>query len=217
MAKKDRTGNKRRPRRENLRAERLAYYLVVTDAAETEKNYLQGLREALPPAERDHIEIVVRQAKKSEDLVAAVLEYAARAPQYRECWIVFDRDRVVPFDEIIAKAQREDIRVGWSNPCIEIWFDAYFGDMHGAYQDSVKCCSGFAQTFARRTGSEYKKSSKDLYAKLAQYGDEASAIRIARDRLRQFERDGVHRPSQQCPATTLHELVAEIRVKTQRS
>ena len=213
--KKDRTGNKRKMRRMNLREEHLAYYLIVTDAAETEKNYLQGLRHALPPEVADHIEIVVRQAKKSEDIVASALEYAVRAPQYRECWIVFDRDRVVTFDAIIRQAERKDIRVGWSNPCIEIWFDAYFGQMHGEYQTSVQCCSGFAETFFKKTGSEYKKSSKDIYAKLAQYGDEARAIQIARRRLEQFERDGVHKPSEQCPATTLHALVAEIRGKIQ--
>lgn len=35
-------------------------------------------------------------------------------------WIVFDRDQVQGFDEIIAKAEREGIQVGWSNPCFEI-------------------------------------------------------------------------------------------------
>ena len=49
--------------------------------------------------------------------------------EYRIPWIVFDRDQVQGFDEIIAKAEREGIQVGWSNPCFEIdvcifWFHA---------------------------------------------------------------------------------------------
>ena len=84
---------------------------------------------------------------------------------------MFDRDQVIDFDEIIRKAEREGIKVGWSNPCIEIWFDAYFGKMH-AYQESKQCCERFAETFERVTGEEYSKADSDIYAILNQYGNE---------------------------------------------
>ena len=87
-------------------------------------------------------------------------------PQYGEPWIVFDRDRVIHFDQIIENAKQEGVNVGWSNPCIEIWFDAYFGRMHG-YQDSVTCCREFANTFEKKTGQEYKKSSNPSSSVLA--------------------------------------------------
>ena len=41
---------------------------------------------------------------------------------FKETWIVFDRDRVPDFDKLIQKANYRGISVAWSNPCIEIWF-----------------------------------------------------------------------------------------------
>ena len=49
--------------------------------------------------------------------------------QHRIPWIVFNRDQVQGFDEIIAEAVSKGIQVGWSNPCFEIWMYAYFGSM----------------------------------------------------------------------------------------
>ena len=103
----------------------LGYYFVVTDTKETERNYLYGLRDALPAELQGRIVIKVSSAKTKELIKAC--EQATIDPQYRQCWIVFDRDKVVNFDDIIREAQSRDIKIGWSNPCIEIWFDAYFG------------------------------------------------------------------------------------------
>ena len=149
---------------------------------------------------------------KTDELVAACRELASLEPQYGQPWIVFDRDRVVRFDEIIRQAEAEDIRVGWSNPCIEIWFDAYFGKMH-SYQDSVICCREFGATFERKTGQEYKKSNRRIYEMLTRYGDEPEAIRIAENRLKQYERDGIDVPSEMCPCTTVYQLIDKIRKK----
>lgn len=133
-------------------------------------------------------------------------------PQYGEPWIVFDRDRVTHFDQIIRDALQAGIHVGWSNPCIEIWFDAYFGKMRPC-PDSVVCCRTFAAGFEQRTGQEYSKSSSQIYALLNRYGDEAKAIQTAEARLKQYLRDGINKPSEMSPCTTVHRLVAEIKEK----
>ena len=153
---------------------------------------------------------------KTDELVTACKEQAAMEPQYGEPWIVFDRDRVIHFDQIIENAKQEGVNVGWSNPCIEIWFDAYFGRMHG-YQDSVTCCREFANTFEKKTGQEYKKSSNQIYTMLNRYGNEPEAIKIAGSRYAQYLRDGVDKPSGMCPCTTVHRLVDEIKDKIERS
>lgn len=128
-------------------------------------------------------------------------------------WIVFDRDRVTNFDGIIEQAKREGVNVGWSNPCIEIWFDAYFGKIH-SYIDSVTCCRKFGETFKQRTGQEYHKDSRQIYAVLNRFGDEVKAIRIAESRLQGHLKDGIGKPSEMCPCTTVHTLVNEIQQKT---
>ncbi len=214
MAKADRTGKRKKRETAMRRVPDLGYYIIVTDAKETEKNYLYGLRDLLPKDLQGRIVIKVSTAK-TDELVDICKSQASLEPQYGEPWIVFDRDRVTRFDEIIQKAYKEGINTGWSNPCIEIWFDAYFGQMH-SYQDSKQCCYRFAETYERRTGLEYSKADKHLYEILNRYGDEKKAIDIAERRLKSHVMCGVNKPSEMIPATTLHHLVDEIRQKTNK-
>lgn len=211
MARADRNG-KRKPREAfHTRVPDLGYYFIVTDTKETEANYMYGLRDSLPKGLQGRIVIKVSKAK-TQELVKACKEQAALEPQYGQPWIVFDRDRVVNFDEIIEQAKREDINVGWSNPCIEIWFDAYFGKMH-PYSDSVICCRKFGETFEQKTGQEYHKDSPQIYILLNRFGDETKAIQIAENRLQGYSKNGIDKPSEMCPCTTVHRLVDEIRKK----
>ena len=193
----------------------MGYYFIVTDTRETEENYMYGIRDSLPKDLQGRIVIKVSKAK-TDELVTVCKEQAAMEPQYGEPWVVFDRDRVIHFDQIIENAKQEGVNVGWSNPCIEIWFDAYFGRMHG-YQDSVTCCREFANTFEKKTGQEYKKSSNQIYTMLNRYGNEPEAIKIAGSRYAQYLRDGVDKPSGMCPCTTVHRLVDEIKDKIESS
>lgn len=215
MAKADRNGKRKGRDSFRKRIPDLGYYFVVTDTKETEGNYLFALRDSLPKELRGRIVIKVSKAK-TDKLVETCKNQASLEPQYGEPWIVFDRDRVMNFDQIIETARREGVNVGWSNPCIEIWFDAYFGKMH-SYQDSVICCREFSNTFEKRTGQEYSKSSDQIYSILNRFGDENKAIKIAEARLEQYVRDGVDKPSRMCPCTTVHKLVNEIKNKVEKS
>lgn len=212
MARADRNGKRKSREAFRTRVPDLGYYFIVTDAAETEANYMYGLRDSLPKELQGRIVIKVSKAK-TQELVKTCKEQAALEPQYGQPWIVFDRDRVVNFDEIIEQAKREGVNVGWSNPCIEIWFDAYFGKMH-SYNDSVTCCRKFGEAFKHRTGQEYHKDSQQIYAVLNRFGDESKAIQIAERRLQGYLKDSIDRPSEMCPCTTVYKLVNEIKVKT---
>lgn len=215
MAQEDRRGKRAGRSNFRTRVPDLGHYFIVTDTAETEKNYIHGLRDSLPGSLQGRIVIKVSQAK-TDELVRVCQEQAALQPQYAEPWIIFDRDQVDGFDQIIATAKQEGVHVGWSNPCIEIWFDAYFGKMH-TYQDSVACCREFANTFEKKTGQKYKKSSSRIYTMLNRHGDEAKAIKIAESRLAQHLKDGIDKPSEMCPCTTIHRLVNEIKDKAEKS
>ena len=186
------------------------FYFIVTDTVETEKNYLIGLRQSLPEELQGRLVIKVLTTK-TEDLISAC-EEADIDPQYRQRLIAFDRDRVVNFDKIVEDATSKGIRVGWSNPCIEIWFSAYFGKMP-AVQESVACWKGFAEQFEKKTGHNYSKSDHQIYAILNKYGKEADAIKCAECRYQNHLRSGTSMPSKMCPCTTVHWLVDEIRKK----
>ena len=186
----------------------LGYYLIVTDTEETEKNYFEGLKNSIPAEIRDRIVIRVEKAKTTYGLVERTLELCSTQAQKRIPWIVFDRDQVKDFDGIIREARYNDIQVGWSNPCFEIWMFAYFGEMPNI-ADSVTCCSRFADRFEKATGHAYQKNDEDVYKKLVQYGDFYVAYLLAERNLHQAETDG-RRPSESYPACTVHHLVKEI-------
>ena len=211
MPANKRNGNrKNRENRVPFRTPQLGYYLIVTDTKETEKNYMIGLREAIPTHLRDKLVIKVKSTK-TKNLVDEAKSLAALHPQYGEPWIIFDRDQVKDFDQIISKAENECVNVGWSNPCIEIWFSAYFGTMP-TYRDSIKCCSEFAKKFTDIIKSDYVKADNNIYNLLCAHGDEECAIGIAERKLKQ-QCELCEKPSDMCPATTMHILVEEIKSK----
>ena len=121
---------------------------------------------------------------KTRAIIDKCLELTAYDAQYRIPWIVFDRDQVQGFDEIIAEAVSKGIQVGWSNPCFEIWMYAYFGSM-SAIQDSWTCCSEFGRVYENKTEQKFE----------------------------QCKREGKTKPSEMCPCTTVHKLVGEIKEK----
>ena len=212
MAREERNG-KRKTREQfaRRRVPELGLYFIVTDTKETEKNYMYGLRDSIP--EKLQGKLVIKVVKvKSDDLVDRARELASIDPQYGEIWIIFDHDKVVDFDKIISRAEAAGINVGWSNPCIEEWFNAYFG-MMPVYKDSVECCKEFARCFKKAVGSDYVKSDRSIYDKLVRFGNEGQAIKVAQQKYDEHKNNGRDKPSEMCPCTTVHLLVKEIKSK----
>ena len=169
MAKGDRTGNRKtREQRRTLKVPELGYYLIVTDTEGTERCFFTGLHQALSEEVRNKLVIKVVETK-TRSMIDKCLELTAYEAQYRIPWIVFDRDQVIGFDEIIAEAEKKDIQVGWSNPCFEIWMYAYFGVMP-AIQDSWTCCSEFGRVYESKTGQKYSRQMKRCMEKSAMQG-----------------------------------------------
>lgn len=212
MARKDRTGNRKsRDERRPLKIPALGYYLIVTDTEATERCYFQGLHKSLPGEVQNKLVIKVVETK-TRTMIDKCLEMTAYNAQYRMPWIVFDRDEVKDFDEIIKEAEAYGIGVGWSNPCFEIWMYSYYGEMP-AITESWTCCSEFGKIYQRRTGRKYSKADDGLYEKIFRTGDEEKALQIAQRKYEQCVREGKTIPSQMCPCTTVYQLVGEIRQK----
>ena len=165
----------------------------------------------MPEDVRNKLVIKVVETK-TRTMIDKCLELTAYDAQYRIPWIVFDRDQVQGFDEIIAEAVSKGIQVGWSNPCFEIWMYAYFGAMP-AIRDSWTCCSDFGRVYETKTGQKYSKADEQMYGKLCKFGDEEKAIQIAQQKLEQCKREGKTKLSEIYPCTTVHELVDEIQKK----
>lgn len=215
MARNERNGNRKtREQIAKRRIPELGYYFIVTDTKETEQNYMYGLRDSIPKELQGKLVIKVIRTK-TKNLVEEAMNLASLNPQYGEPWIIFDRDQIQDFDGIIAEAKSKGIHVGWTNPCIEEWFSAYFGAMP-TYSDSVKCCDGFAQAFEKNTSQRYSKSDAFIYEKLNRYGDERTAIIIATQKMDEHKSNCKNKPSEMCPGTTVHLLVDEIKSKIEK-
>lgn len=179
MNAKRRDGGKRQKRTRGGRPKELGNYYIVTDARETEKNYFEGLRASFPANLQDKIEIKVCDVSSYKVLIPEALKGRQKA-QFRQLWLVFDRDRIPDFDAILDKAQAEKIEVGWSNPCFELWLAAYFSGKVPSYSDSKECVEAFKVLYKRATEREYSKNEKNLYDALTKHGDEAKALTAAR-------------------------------------
>ena len=66
MARSDRTGKRKSREVFRTRVPDLGCYFIVTDARETEENYLYGLRDSLPEELQGRIVIRVSRAKTQE-------------------------------------------------------------------------------------------------------------------------------------------------------
>ncbi len=204
---------KRKSRSEitNRRKPELGYYLIVTDTEGTERVYFNGLKESIKDTLGDKLVIKVIETK-NRNMIKESKEFLSELPQYAEPWIVFDKDKNQKFDKIIEEAENSGVKVAWSNPCIEIWFNAYFGKMPN-FQDSVSCCNTFSKEYQKNVGQEYHKTDNKLYSKLIENGNEERAIQLATNKLKEHSRNCKCSPSDMVPATTIHQLVKEIKSK----
>lgn len=187
------------------------HYLVVTDAKGTERHYLNGLKKSLPADQQNKLTLKVVQTNNPADFIAECTRIQNLEPGYvKHTWIVFDYDERPEFDKIIKNAKKEGLLTGWSNPCIEVWFSAYFGELCG--ETSSQCCQDtFKIVFKKHTKCMYTKGDEMIYGRLLTKGDEMGAIERAEGKFQEHKRNGKEIPSEMCPCTSIHRLIKEIR------
>ena len=210
MGKKDRAG-KIENRRSGFREPDLGYYYIVTDAVETEPNFFNGLKEKLPDRLKGRLVIKVKSSK-TYDMVDTILNDISRKPIMYNPWIIFDKDQVKEFDQIIDKAEKHDINVGWSNPCVEILFLSYFGKSPSVF-DQNDCIKQFSLEYKKQLGKDYKKNNKRIYEELSLNGDEDTAINAQERKHNNYIDDKIIKPSEMLGVSTIYKLLKEIGYK----
>ena len=207
MGKKERAG-KIESRNIGFRKPDLGYYYIITDAVETEPNYFNGIKENLPNKVKGRLVIKVKTSK-TYDMVDTILNDVSKSPIVYDPWIVFDRDQVKDFDQIIIKAKKYGVNVGWSNPCIEILFLAYFGKSPNI-NDQKDCIREFENEYYRKTGKKYQKNNKEIYNDLTQNGDETSAVNELKRKYEDYVESGIKLPSKMIGVSMVYTLLEEI-------
>ena len=193
------------------------HYLVMTDAKGTEPHYLNGLKKSLPKNQQNKLSLKVVQTNNPADFVPECKRIINLEPGYvNHTWIVFDYDERPLFDTIIKDAAKEGVSAGWSNPCIGVWFSAYFGEL--CPDTSSGCCQDtFKTVFYQKTACTYSKRDEKIYEHLSRNGDEVKAIERADRRYHEHKINGICEPSKMCPGTGIYVLIKEIRDKCRMS
>ncbi len=187
----------------------------MTDAKGTEQHYLNGLKKSLPADQQNKLSLRVFQTNDPADFIAECKRIQNLEPGYVDnTWIVFDYDERPLFDTIIKDAKKEGFLAGWSNPCIEVRFSAYFGEICGE-TSSQRCQDMFKIVFKQKTTCTYTKRDVKIYERLLKEGDEVKAIERAERKCQEHKRNGIDVPSKMCPGTGIYVLIKEIRDKCQ--
>ena len=203
--------NKKREDRKKISLKSGAY-LIITDTEKTEKNYFEGIKNCITENLKNDLQIKIYSNKPLTKIIDFAAEKRNKDERFRDVWLVFDRDEVKNFDNIIEKAKKSKMNVAWSNPCFEIWLMSYFKNP-GNISNSQSCCSKFGKIFIEKTGKNgYEKSEEKIYSILYEFGNEERAIERARQKYDSSKKEcGV--PSKMIGCTTVYKLVEELKRK----
>ena len=216
MAKKDgnysylkRQANKRQPRET---------FLIVCEGEKTEYYYFTCLREDL---KSNNIKIKVKgEGQNTLSLVkkAINIKNNEKSASYDQVWCVFDKDNYTKeqFNQAEGLAQKENIKIAYSNEAFEIWYILHF-----KYLDTATPRDRYGSILTnqmRKLGlvgekEKYEKSRENIYEKLKPY--QPTAIINAEKLIKRRDELKQH-PFDPHPSTTVHELVRELN-KNSRS
>lgn len=195
-------------RKSAIRNTKQIHYLIVTTGKETEINYFKAFYESLDENIKKYITIDYEVCSINK-LIKKASEKASQYPNTYRVWLVFDTDKDTKIIKDVANnANAYGYNIAFSNPCIELWFLAYFGKSP-TYKNnpnitaSKKCINDLKKYI-----SEYEKNDKKIYEILTTEGSEIKAINIARKKHSSYK--NVH-ILEMYGATNMYELIEEIR------
>lgn len=170
-------------------------FLIVCEGEKTEPNYFKSFR---VPRE------VITVHGVGRNTVSLVLEAIRlrNADNYDQVWCVFDRDSFPAdrFNEALALAEREGIKVAYSNEAFELWYLLHFNFYNtGITHDDYK------KRLDKLLGHKYEKNSSFIHEELR--SRQPTAIVHAKQLLQQY--NPAH-PEQDNPSTTVHLLVEQL-------
>ena len=110
-----------------------------------------------------------------EDAIRIGKEAASRHQNYNQIWCVFDRDSFPAenFNKAFTVAERNKIRIAYSNQCIELWFL-----LHYIFFDSAIDRKDYIVKLSELMGRKYEKNSDEMYALLK--SKQSTAIKNAK-------------------------------------
>lgn len=176
-------------------------FLIVCEGAKTEPNYFRSFR-----LTSSCIKDVFGIGDNTEELVRRTIEYKNNANRYGirydQIWCVFDKDAfpVQNFNNALALANQEGIKVAYSNEAFELWYLLHFD-----YFCTATNRADYITILTSKLGTRYQKNSETMYQKL--FDKQMTAIKNAKRLLTSYS---LCVPCQNNPSTTVHLLVEEL-------
>lgn len=170
-------------------------FLIVCEGEKTEPNYFRKFRVPQLVVQVEGLGMnTIRLVQRALDL--------REHGEYDQAWCVFDKDDFPDrnFNEAIALAERNRIKVAYSNQSFELWYVLHFHYMNNAIprKDYIKMLNV-------ELNHNYEKNSTSIFDELRQR--QATAIRNAERLLSQYS---PAQPSSDNPSTTVHKLVQQL-------
>ncbi|MBR1633994.1 MAG: RloB domain-containing protein [Lachnospiraceae bacterium] len=209
----------RKKRTHDFRVPKANSYLIVTEGKKTEPLYFSGIKDKILASVGGTVDIVdlplidiYGEGASTEKLIEITEEYVSKAKIiYQNIWVIFDKDDFADFDSAVALGKSKGYSVGWSNQCFEYWIFLHFeysdSDLHRS-QWFEKLNSLFKANHLTEHG--YEKNLENLYDLLDSIDGISTAIKNAKRRMADY-REGIDKPSDMSPGTTVHLLVEQLR------
>ncbi len=190
-------GKPLRGRRTNFRPIR-PKFLIVCEGSKTEPNYFKRF-----PVNKTVLELDVRGLGDNTLSLVQRTYDLIQEDNYTQVWCVFDRDSFPAgqFNEALELAQRQDIRVAYSNEAFELWYLLHFH-----YHNTATSRRLYKEKLTERLGRPYQKDDPDMYYELEDL--QPQAIRFAEKLLKFYGPS--HNPERDNPCTSVHLLVQEL-------
>ena len=192
---KRKTGNKR---------QLLSNYLIVVEG-ETEQLYLESLKSLMDYERKKqiNIKIVKANAGNAKTFVQDAIKLKKKL-ELPNVYVVFDNDNYKYIADAFALAEKNDIRIIYSNICFELWFLLHFKFTTSQFE---KCNKLILQL--KRHFPGYKKASYKTYEKFN--GIMTDAMENAK-KLEDFHQKHSQRiPLWELnPYTNMHHLIKEV-------
>ncbi|MDY6804625.1 MAG: RloB family protein [Cyanobacteriota bacterium] len=184
--------------------EAIELFLIVCEGEKTEPNYFQSF--PLPQYAID----VRGLGTNPQNLVRKALKISREEGEYDSVWCVFDRDswKADDFNGAITYAEKNGIKVAYSNEAFELWYLLHFD-----YRDTAMSREDYKSALTeklRKAGlisskERYRKNSENMYEMLEK--KQSKAIQNARTLLKQYNPPS---PADDNPSTTVHLLVEQL-------
>ncbi|MCX5726978.1 MAG: RloB family protein [Candidatus Saganbacteria bacterium] len=179
--------------------------LIVCEGEKTERYYFEAFQ-----INKELIKVEVLGAGMNTDsLVEHAINLknsANREELYSAVWCVFDRDTYPcnpndkhNFNRAIDIANRNQIRVAYSNDAFEIWYILHFN-----YHQTAWTRDKYENKLTELLDVKYEKNDQKMYEKLKD--KQGVAIQNAKRLLALYGFS--HNPESDNPCTTVHRLVA---------